>query len=231
MIKRVISADNVMETALVRPLLVERESNSWTLKVFTSLPQCYVWSHLSFITDFVLTKMIISILIHVVNVLHLTSPAGRPFVTPWHSITRELSLCGNLSRAQRRVSVTAQLAPRAGRPQVATAGTVSFHSDLPPAEPQLETPGSPPERGPMVSPLGDSYRWQQCMAPQCTWHTSTKHFTEVPEVFSRGSPSPKATTVPLPQSNKINIKSFGDCVSWSNIFTRERGRVLLFEPR
>ena len=38
MIKRVISADNVMETALVRPLLVERESNSWTLKVFTSLP-------------------------------------------------------------------------------------------------------------------------------------------------------------------------------------------------
>ena len=118
-----------------------------------------MWSHLSFITDFVLTKMIISILIHVVNVLHLISPAGRPFVTPWHSITRDLSLCGNLSRAQRRVSVTAQLAPRAGRPQVATAGTVSFHSDLPPGEPELETPGSPPERGPMVSPLGDSYRW------------------------------------------------------------------------
>ena len=91
-----------------------------------------MWSHLSFITDFVLTKMIISILIHVVNVLHLISPAGRPFVTPWHSITRDLSLCGNLSRAQRRVSVTAQLAPRAGGPQVATAGTVSFHSDLPP---------------------------------------------------------------------------------------------------
>ena len=112
------------------------------------------------------TNIIIRILIHVVNVLHLTSPAGRPFVTPWHSITRELSLCGNLSRAQRRVSVTAQLAPRAGRPQVATAGTVSFHSDLPPGEPQLETPGSPPERGPMVSPLGDSYRWQKCTAPQ-----------------------------------------------------------------
>ena len=89
------------------------------------------------------TNIIIRILIHVVNVLHLISPAGRPFVTPWHSITRELSLCGNLSRAQRRVSVTAQLAPRAGRPQVATAGTVSFHSDLPPGEP-ARNPGEPP---------------------------------------------------------------------------------------
>ena len=71
----------------------------------------------------------ISIILCLLNVLHLISSAGSPFVTPWQSITRELSLCGNLSRAQRRVSVTAQLAPRAGGPQVATGGTVRIHSD------------------------------------------------------------------------------------------------------
>ena len=171
MIKRVISADNVMETALVRPLLVERESNSWTLKVFTSLPQCYVWSHLSFITDFVLTKMIISILIHVVNVLHLISPAGRPFVTPWHSITRDLSLCGNLSRAQRRVSVTAQLAPRAGGPQVATAGTVSFHSDLPPLVSAQPPWGAPRWEGQWC------HHWATVTGGRSVRHRNgTKHF-------------------------------------------------------
>ena len=72
---------------------------------------------------------IISIIFCLLNVLHLISSAGSPFVTLWQSITRELSLCGNLSRAQRRVSVTAQLAPRAGGPQVATGGTVRIHSD------------------------------------------------------------------------------------------------------
>ena len=199
MIKRVISADNVMETALVRPLLVERESNSWTLKVFTSLPQCYVWSHLSFITDFVLTKMIISILIHVVNVLHLISPAGRPFVTPWHSITRELSLCGNLSRAQRRVSVTAQLAPRAGGPQVATGGTVRIHSDT---GSLLRASNHPGER-PAERANGVTTGRQLQVAPlQCR--------RKITKQLSRGSPSPKATTTaPSPRSSKINIKAKG----------------------
>ena len=132
-------------------LLVGREnSNSWR-----SAAHLYrrggnkEWDNVySFVITFpsgwlpLLANIIIRILIRMVNVLHLISPAGRPFVTPWHSITRELSLCGNLSRAQRRVSVTAQLAPRAGGPQVATAGTVSFHSDLPPGEPR--NPGELP---------------------------------------------------------------------------------------
>ena len=137
MIKRVISADNVMDTALVR-LFVERglqqlgqianvteQGNKGSLTYYVPL--------LNYNLDmYVLIFHIIRIILCLLNVLHLISSAGSPFVTLWQSITRELSLCGNLSRAQRRVSVTAQLAPRAGRPQVATGGTVSFHSDLPP---------------------------------------------------------------------------------------------------
>ena len=96
-------------------------SNSWTSKTHlwrnkdcsTYLCQKCLFLNTSQQPLYKATNIIIRILIHVVNVLHLISPAGRPFVTPWHSITRELSLCGNLSRAQRRVSVTAQLAPRA----------------------------------------------------------------------------------------------------------------------
>ena len=134
MIKRVISADNVMDTALVR-LFVERglqqlgqianvteQGNKGSLTYYVPL--------LNHNLDmYVLIFHTISIILCLLKVLHLISPAGSPFVTLWQSITRELSLCGNLSRAQRRVSVTAQLAPRAGGPQVATGGTVRIHSD------------------------------------------------------------------------------------------------------
>ena len=134
MIKRVISADNVMDTALVR-LFVERglqqlgqianvteQGNKGSLTYYVPL--------LNYNLDmYVLIFHIIRIILCLLNVLHLISSAGSPFVTLWQSITRELSLCGNLSRAQRRVSVTAQLAPRAGGPQVATGGTVRIHSD------------------------------------------------------------------------------------------------------
>ena len=153
-----------------------------------------MWSHLSFITDFVLTMLIISILIHVVNVLHLISPAGRPFVTPWHSITRDLSLCGNLSRAQRRVSVTAQLAPRAGGPQVATAGTVSFHSDLPPL-----VSAQPPWGAPAGRANGVTTGRQLQVAE--VYGTAME-----PSTSAGGNPSPKATTATLLHSGKINIK-------------------------
>ena len=151
MIKRVISADNVMDTALVR-LSVERglqqlgqianvteQGNKGSLTYYVPL--------LNYNLDmYVLIFHIIRIILCLLNVLHLISSAGSPFVTLWQSITRELSLCGNLSRAQRRVSVTAQLAPRAGGPQVATGGTVSFHSDLPPGEPARNPREPPAER-------------------------------------------------------------------------------------
>ena len=124
------------------------------------------------------TNIIIPILIHVVNVLHLTSPAGCPFVTPWHSITRELSLCGNLSRAQRRVSVTAQLAPRAGRPQVATAGTVSFHSDLPPLVSAQPPWGAPRWEGQWC------HHWATVTGGRSERHRNgTKHFCRGQPIF------------------------------------------------
>ena len=191
MIKRVISADNVMDTALVR-LFVERglqqlgqianvteQGNKGSLTYYVPL--------LNYNLDmYVLIFHIIRIILCLLNVLHLISPAGSPFVTLWQSITRELSLCGNLSRAQRRVSVTAQLAPRAGGHRWRQEGQSGFTVTPAPCCEPPTTLGSAPLRGPMVSPLGDSYRWRCCTAPWC--------FTLR---LRRGSPSPKATTEPL----------------------------------
>ena len=176
MIKRVISADNVMDTALVR-LFVERG-----LQQLGQIANVTEQGNKDSITNYIpllnynldmymLIFHIIRIILCLLNVLHLISSAGSPFVTPWQSITRKLSLCGNLSQAQRRVSVTAQLAPRAGGPQVATAGTVSFHSDLLPLVSAQPPWGAPRWEGQWC------HHWATVTGGRSVRHRNgTKHF-------------------------------------------------------